>query len=475
MKKNGFFQGTLAKVSGYTLGTIINALVSFVSIPIMTALFPAEEMGRISLFSSYQTIALSFVFLGMDQSVSRYYYEPPQKMNSKSLTSICFGISLLACVIVSASICVLWKHFSYLILGEENFYIALGLAMAIFTHLTLRFLNQVSRLQNDVKMYVIQAVCITIASKLSYVLSAFRSKSAFEAIMIMVVFSFLVTAVFLGIKHKSTFEIPKKVSISIVKKILAFGLPQIPVQLLASLNGNISQIILKKFVNYSSVGIFSTTTTVTNAIAIVQNSINIIWGPYVYKNYKEKQEVIIKMHHIISFLMISAGLMLCLTEDIIYFILVDGGYWASKIYFPLMLISPICYTISETLGIGFKLAEKSYWNILVYGMCFVSNATLCYLLIPIMGMMGAAVANAISSIIMLLIKSIIGEYYYCCSDSYSKLIVAFLSMCIAVVCTSLYYESILRYIVICLSLIITMFIYRNEIIYIKNLVLRKDT
>ena len=211
MKKNSFFQGSLAKVSGYTLGTIINALVSFVSIPIMTALFPAEEMGRISLFFSYQTIALSFVFLGMDQSVSRYYYEPPQKMNSKSLTSICFGISLLACVIVSASICVLWKRFSYLILGEENFYIALGLALAIFTHLTLRFLNQVSRLQNDVKMYVIQAVCITIASKLSYVLTAFRSKSAFDAIMIMVVFYFLVTLLFFLKKHKRTIVITKKV------------------------------------------------------------------------------------------------------------------------------------------------------------------------------------------------------------------------------------------------------------------------
>ena len=72
MKKNSFFQGTLAKVSGYALGTIINALVSFISIPIMTALFPAEEMGRISLFSSYQTIALSFVFLGMDQSCLLY-------------------------------------------------------------------------------------------------------------------------------------------------------------------------------------------------------------------------------------------------------------------------------------------------------------------------------------------------------------------------------------------------------------------
>lgn len=440
----------------------------------MTALFPAEEMGRISLFSSYQTIALSFVFLGMDQSVSRYYYEPPQKMNSKRLTSICFGISLLACVVVSAFICVLWRHFSYLIIGAENFYIAIGLVVAIFTHLTLRFLNQVSRLQNDVKMYVIQAVCITIASKLSYVLAAFRSNSAFDAIITMVVFSFIVTAVFFGIKHKSTFEIPQKVSINTVKKILVFGLPQIPVQLLASLNANISQIVLKKFVNYSSVGIFSTTTSVTNAIAIVQNSINIIWGPYVYKNYKKKQEVIIKMHHIISFLMISAGLILCLTEDIIYYILVDEAYWGSKIYFPLMLLSPICYTISETLGIGFKLAEKSYWNILVYGVCFAINAILCYLLIPNLGVMGAAVSNAVSSIIMLLIKSIIGEYYYCCSDSYSKLIVAFLSMCSAVICASLYYGSIIRYIVLCCSMLITTFVYRGEIIYMKDLVLRKD-
>lgn len=467
-----FFQGTLAKISGYSIGTIINALVNFISIPIMTAFFPADEMGKISLFTSYQTIALSFVFLGMDQSVSRYYYEPPEKVNSKVLTSICFGISLIACLIANSFICILWKHFSYLIIGEENFYIALGLTIAIFTHLILRFLNQVSRLQNDVKMYVAQAVCITVASKLSYVLVAFKSKSASDAIIIMVLFSLLITAFFLKTKYRDTFEIPNKISINVIKKLLVFGLPQIPVQLLASFNANISQIVLKKFVDYSSVGIFSTTVSVTSAIAIVQNSINIIWGPYVYKNYKKKQEVIIEMHHIISFLMIITGLLLCLTEDIIYSILVHESYWGSKKFFPLMLISPICYTISETLGIGFKLAEKSYWNILVYGICFATNAAMCYSLIPTLGVMGAVIANAVSSIIMLLIKSIVGEHYYRCSNAYSRLIIALLSMCITALFASMYYTSVVRYILIILSLQITIIAYKKEIFEIKNIILK---
>lgn len=472
MKKS---YGILTKMSGYMLAPLINAAISFISIPIMTALFPEEISGQISLFVTYQSIILSFALLGMDQSMSRYYFDPPGRLTNKSLSSICFLISLASFFVTMIVCLVLWKVLSRAIIGSNSILVIGCLLVDVLAHLILRFLNQASRLQDNMMLYVIQSICITVSTKISYIVIAYTSGKAIDAITVITVASVIFMIIFLVMKAKKTFSIPEKGISFQIKKIVMFGLPQIPVQLLATLNAGVSQIALERFSDYAAVGVYSVAVSVSNAIALIQSSINVIWAPYVYKNFHTKQKTIIRMHHLVSLVMIGAGLVLCLFEDLIYMILVDTAYWDSKVYFPLLIISPICYTISETLGIGFKIAEKSYWNILVYTFAFGINVASCCILIPIIGPIGAAISTAVSSIVMMIVKSFIGEKYYRCSDSYLKLITAFVSMCIAVCIATLFYNSTLRYVSLLGALIVTIVVYRNEINYlVQSIFYRRD-
>lgn len=463
--------GTLGKMSGYMMAPLISAAISFISIPIVTALLPKEVSGQVSMFVTYRSVISSFALLGMDQPMSRYYYNPPGKLTNKSLTSVCVMISLGALLIAAAGCFAVWKNLSAAIIGRSSLFVVCCLVLDILAHMILTFLNKASRLQDNMILYVIQAVFITITTKLSYAVVAYSSGTAIAAITVMTVCSLVLMAVFLAMKAKVTFALPKRGTDLHLKKIVSFGLPQIPVQLLATLNGSVSTIALKKFADYAAVGVYSIAISVTHAISLIQSSVNAIWAPYIYKNYQTKQQTIIKMHHLVSLAMIGAGLVLCLFEDLIYIILVDEGYWESKIYFPLLLISPICYTISETLGIGFKIAEKSYWNIPVYALAFGSNILVCCILIPLVGPIGAAIATAVSSILMMIFKSYVGERYYRCSDSYSKLIVAFTAMCIAMCGAIAFYESILRYILILVAIFVVIFVYRKEIKFLLDMVL----
>ena len=415
------------------IATFISAIINFISIPIITKIFPKSDYGTISLFISYQNIFLSVVYLGMDQSMSRFYYEPLGKNNSKSLSTICLGISLFAFFLVSLFLTVNWKHIAYSLIGEYSFWIILCSLIYILSQMILRYLNLISRLQKNAIGYAVQAVGITGVTKLSYALAAIVHPTSKYGIIVLCSSSLILAMAMLCLKGRRSFQRSVDISYPVLRELFKFGLPQIPVFLLSNANNSIPQLVMNGFMNRESIGVYANAVSITSILIIVQNSVNVFWAPYVYENYKTKQKSIIKIHHCVSYVMVVTALLICVFTDLIYYLLVDKTYWDSKMLLPLLLVSPLCYTISETLGIGFKIEKKSYWNILVYAADFLTNLGLCYLLTPTWGARGAACSVATSALVMLILKTMIGEQYYKCTDSNVRLIFSFLIYFVCVI------------------------------------------
>ncbi|MEG1884452.1 MAG: polysaccharide biosynthesis C-terminal domain-containing protein, partial [Clostridia bacterium] len=146
-------------------------------------------------------------------------------------------------------------------------------------------------------------------------------------------------------------------------------------------------------------------------ISIVQSGINTFWTPFVFEHFSTKPTYLSSGHRLITFVMAIFGLGVVLFQDVLYQI-IGPNYRASQQFFALLLFSPICYTISETTGIGINLSKKTYLNFVVYGATILITFAACYLLIPSIGLLGAAIAVAIASFCSLIIKTVIGERYY---------------------------------------------------------------
>lgn len=408
------------------IATLISAFINFISIPIITRFFSQSAYGTISLFISYQNIFLSVVYLGMDQSMSRFFYEPLGKNNRKSLSTICMGISLLAFWVIAIFLLLNWKSISYSIVNEYAFWVIFCSLIYILSQMILRYLNIISRLQKDALGYAIQAVGITIVTKLSYVLAVIVNATGKYGIMVLCGSSLILAVLMLGVKAKKSFDLKVDISVPVVKELFKFGLPQIPVFLLSNANNSLPQLVMNIYLSREVIGIYANAVSITSILIIVQNSVNVFWAPYVYENYKVKHKSIIMVHHCVSYVMFITTLLICIFSDVIYFLLVDKAYWESKEILPLLLVSPLCYTISETLGIGFKIAKKAYWNIVVYFVSFLTNLGLCHVLVPEWGIRGAACSVALSAVVMLILKTIIGEKYYKCTDSNVRLVISFI-------------------------------------------------
>lgn len=467
VKKGKNVKGNLSdQILSAFIATFISALINFISIPIITRLFSQSDYGTISLFISNQNIFLSIVYLGMDQSMSRFFYEPLGKNDSKSISTICLMISLTTFAVVSIFIIFNWKTISYSIVGSVAFWVIFCSLIYIISQMILRYLNVISRLQKNAMGYAVQAVGITLVTKLSYALAAVVNPTSKYGIIILSSSSLILAVLMLILKAKRSFSKKIDVSVPVLKELFKFGCPQIPVFLLSNANDAIPQLVMNVYVSRGAIGLYSNAISITAILAIVQNSINVFWTPYVYENYKTKQKEIIKIHHCVSYIMLVFTMLICLFMDIIYFILVDKAYWDSKSILPLVLISPLCYTISETLGIGFKIEKKSYWNIVVYAASFMGNLGLCYLMIPKFGIKGAACSVAVSAMIMLILKTLIGEKYYKCTDSNIRLILSFLCYIVCIAPYIFFEKKSLAYMFIVIGIIFISFLYRKEIVFL---------
>lgn len=449
----------ISRVIGFSLASWVNCLISLIATPITTSLFPPEEMGKISLFISYANVLIPFLYMGFDQAYVRFYNEPCGQNDKQSLFKLCSYITLLFAVPVIIVLTFGWKYFSKSIIGYPNVFVTISLAVYLIASLFSRLCNLKSRMDNNVKLFCIQSICSTIIIKISFIVVAVVKPIAEYAIHLRSFLLLSVFAVFFVKALKECINHPVDYGIDSIKELSRFSLPLFPTTFLIMLNVSLAQIMLRKYVDFANIGIYSNAVTIAALITIVQSGLNAFWTPFVYEYYR-KPSKIQKMHHVFSLLMFIMAFLIIIMQDVIYFFLVDEDYWASKAIIALLLISPVSDVLAETLGLGIELSKKTYLKLPVYIINILVNVVACILLIPKYGIFGAAVANAVASLSMLISKSVIGEHFYRCSDNYFRLITSMTLLISAGLIN--YYCHRFIYIYAVIALITVFILYQKE-------------
>ena len=128
------------------------------------------------------------------------------------------------------------------------------------------------------------------------------------------------------------------------------------------------------------------------------------------------------------------------------------------------------YTISETTVMGLVFMQKSKAHILVALGAAVTNIVLCFVLIPYLGIKGAAIANALAYIVFFSIRTYL-------SNKYLKVeydLKAFYITTLVVLFYSLYNTfmqiDVLSYILCFFVILLLCHLYKDTVIFIVNYV-----
>lgn len=467
-------QGFIKKLAGFSMASWLSAAISFLVTPFLTRLYLPGEVGHINLFTTFTTFFQTLSVFALDQAFMRFYNEKLDGLCKENLLNYCLKINFSISLLFSFLILFGYRFFSVQISGEENFLIPICLSIAVICSTFLRMSSVSSRMEKNIIYYTLQVVLMTCVEKVIFTIAAFFRPDHKVAILSMTLGYVILCVIFFELKRKSSMLPARHIPKNTTKTILKFSIPYLPVLLLSWLNNSIPLLVLKKYVDYTSIGIYTNAVTISSVLTILQTGFTAYWSPFIYEHYKDEKskEKIEKIERIVILMLPFVATNIVLFQDVIY-LLVGEKFRTSKVFFPFLMMTPICNVIADMTGIGIMLSKRSYLNIFTFLGNSSVNLLFSFFLVPKIGVAGAGIAVAVSALVMLLIRSYLGGRYYRISESYRFIVeVLFMLICACIVNMILAEQVIFKSLLLIFILVILFIRNKNEYLYLVRVLYR---
>lgn len=458
------------------IGTFFNMMLAFIATPIITRIVSPNDYGQYSLFTTYSSIAVMVLCLGMDQALVRFYYDEKSLNYKKNLLFNCLILPFLFSILVGIIILIL-INFSVLKFQFNNSIIIL-LVMYTFFQIVYRFSQLINRLEFNTKLYSL----LNVLTKGFYLIFALPmlliiKRNNLFILALSITISALLCLIISILSNKNIWQF-KGSSLyqkDRMKVLLKYSYPYIFSMGITTLFQAIDKLSLNYFSTYENVGIYSSAIMIVNIFAIVQTAFNTIWAPSAmehYANDKNDTSFYIKGNQIITLIMFFIGINIIFFKDIL--ILFLGSEYRDAAYIlPFLIFNPIMYTISETTVNGINFKKKTKLHIVIaLGAC-LTNIIGNIILIPKIGPKGAAISTGISYVVFFTLRTFLANKYFYVDFRIKK----FYLLTGVVSLFALYntfnkfnYINIILYLI---SLVLLLVLYKNSLNYILKFLKNK--
>lgn len=404
MKKTVQSPYSLRKVfkgaSVYSIGEVLTKASGFFLIPLYTRILTPEDYGIVGYMQVFLHIATVVLAFGFHGAQTRYYYE--HKNDDLAMGRFMFtinAVSILTGLLLFTPIVVIGWINKWQIGSSIPFhpYITVTLATVLFQVMAqnitayYRARQQFSR---TVALNISRFLLVTLASIVLVVVFRMGAFGRVAGLFIGVSL-FIITTYWLYAKNFIW-----KFSREALLYAVSFGAPIVIHLLMTNIHNAIDRIILERFVTLDNLGIYTLGFTIGSAMQIFVTAFNQAYQPSFYQLMSSQRNdieyqvqktfklwlfliTIIAVVGIVlgePFLRIFAGPRFAKTVDVFPYIIL--AFFLGSFYF--FFSSPIFY---------FK---KTKWLPLITGSSAVINISLNFFLIPTYGIIGAAIATAIS-------------------------------------------------------------------------------
>lgn len=394
------------KIAYFSIGPIGGAILGFITLPIVAWFFTPEDIGRLTMLQVVISFSLLFFSLGLDQAYVREFYEVDDKPALLKSVIIPGQIVLWLTILVIA---LLPWSVSEILFGIDSIYLTTLLFLSVLIAFNSRFLSLILRMQErGFAFSMSQVLPKLIFLVVIFVYINFSFDAAFENLILAHLIS--LSAVFVIYAWNTREQWLPAISASIDRKnfikMLRYAIPLIGGGLAFWGLTAMDKFFLRGLSSFNELGIYSMAVSFAGAALVFQAIFSTVWAPIVYKWVVEGvkpakiKEVIDYVTLIVIVIWSLAGMFSWLTNYIL-----PSSYEAVQFILIAAMAYPLLYTLSEATGIGIGIKRKTIYTMLAAVIALIINGIGNYLLIPIYGAAGAAVASALSFMIFFIIKT----------------------------------------------------------------------
>lgn len=364
----------------------------------LTRILSVEEIGTIKVLQSHLNILVVIASLGLNTAVLKLASED---ISRREQTSI-FNISFLLTIISSVFLIAIVYYFN--IFEVFKVYVFL-LPILCITSLIIVYLQSQQRIQ--MISYVQSYSKILIVSLSTLFAYLFGLNGYIKSLIILNFIAFIFIIPFIRNELKSIFKF--RISNEKLKKVWNIAFFALGANLLGVLLSNLNIIMANSLLdNISEIGFYSIAQLIITTMMMIPSTLGQIMVPKISKvsNNIEEVKVIYKIYQFRNTILslsvaISAGILAPFIIPIIF----GSQYEKSVLYFEILLIGFICWSIYSPKGMTLMSLGKSNINFYVSLCSFILNVFLNYILIKNFEMIGGAIANSVVYFITIFINA----------------------------------------------------------------------
>ncbi|MBL4803849.1 MAG: oligosaccharide flippase family protein [Alphaproteobacteria bacterium] len=449
----------------YVIPGIISRGVGFLLIPLYTRILTPTDYGVLDLFIIIGSLINLTIALEISQGVARYHVDTENALTKRYYASTGFWFSVLAYSLFCLFAFYFSENLAYLITGSQDYRSTFQLSIFYFALNGLfLFLQNQFRWELKSRHYAVISVLMTCVTALFALIFAYFMDLGLNGILMGMICGSLSASMYGCYKLRTSFGLI--FSYNSLRELLAFSLPLVPASICVFISSFIDRMMINTFMNLEDVGIYGVGFRLASVISLILMGFQGAITPLIYKHYKEEkfpQEFANIFRYFIAFsLLCVLGLSIFAKEALI--ILTVAEYFKASyivIYLaPAILLSGM-YIFSP--GIGIRKKTKLILWINVFGAA--TNALLNYLLIPYLGLQGAALGTLLGNCFVFFLYMLFSQKLYKIPHNWVLLLgITSVTMFLAYIGTHMgtgLYNIIIK---VLIMLLVSVFIYSFRII-----------
>ncbi len=408
VENNSEFKNIIGNINWLTFENILrNGLNFFIFAWIARYLGP-EEFGFMTYAIAFISLFIAFSTLGLDDIVVKAFISHPEK-RSKYLGSTLFLKFLGSLLMLMISI------LSILIIEGGNLSIAFMISILavgyIFKSSDVMDLWFKSQIKSQYSVFA-RSISFLIISLLKVIL--ILTQAPLIAFILMYSLDFALASIFLFVFYKKFGEIPIKnfkVDFKIMKTLIVTSLPLFLGGVVATIQANLDQVMLKNLVNPSELGYYGATLKIVSSFAFLSIILRNSLFPSITaaKNFSNEKYMkrMQALYQLMMLTFISIALPIFLLKDPLVNILYGRDYSYVAILLPGMLLRLLFTHYGTARGVYLiheNLLKYSFWTTLIGT---ILDIILNLVLIPKYQSLGAIIAFCASYFVTIFLIDLI--------------------------------------------------------------------
>jgi O-antigen/teichoic acid export membrane protein len=393
------------------IAKIADALKGLILLPILTKTLGAEFYGIWAQIMVTIGLLTPLALLQLEYAMTRFLTaEEDERKISKGISSI-FVAVLFTAALISFLIFILAEPLAIAVFGgaDAAYFVKISAFLILLTTLDqiiLRYFVSFRQMKRYAGFMILQTIGAVVL--IGYlVLSGYGLFGAIISLLLVRAFIFVIG--FLLVKSEVKMTIP---SLSVIKPYLTFSLPLIPFTLSWWLVNSGDRYVIGYFLGASEVGIYSASYTLGNMLSFLYAPIALVLFPAITNRYENNNIYEVKMHlkyTVKFFLMVAIPSLFGLTilSKSLLGILTTSEFIGAYMVVPIVALGALLFSMCILFSDILMLFKKTKIISLVFGSSALINLVMNILLVPLIGIMGAAIATLVTFAILFSILALV--------------------------------------------------------------------